>query len=94
MNATRIGDNDSGHDYCPPRALSTGSKDVIINNRGAGRVGDTYPAHKCPLHIPHIGEIASGSNSVFINNRRAGRVGDAVSCGGNVAGGSSDVFIG
>nr|DAL27908.1 MAG TPA_asm: Baseplate wedge protein [Caudoviricetes sp.] len=38
--------------------------------------------------------IASGSASVFINGKAAGRVGDPVSCGGTVAEGSSNVFIG
>nr|DAL91830.1 MAG TPA: Baseplate wedge protein [Caudoviricetes sp.] len=38
--------------------------------------------------------IASGSVTVFINGRAAGRIGDAVSCGGRVAVGSSNVLIG
>ncbi|WP_423754269.1 PAAR domain-containing protein [Acidaminococcus massiliensis] len=38
--------------------------------------------------------INSGSNSVLINGKGAGRVGDSVSCGGSVAQGSPDVFIG
>lgn len=93
-NATRIGDNDSGHDKCPSRSLSSGSSNVFINKKGAGRVGDSYPVHSCDDHPPHSGAIASGSSSVFINGRKAGRVGDAVSCGGSVAQGSSNVFIG
>lgn len=91
---TRIGDNDSGHDACPPRGLGEGSENVFVNNKSAGRVGDTYPAHGCPIHLPHTGVISSGSRTVFINGKSAGRVGDSVSCGGNVAQGSENVFAG
>jgi len=35
-----------------------------------------------------------GSSSVYINGKAAGRIGDPVSCGGTVAEGSSNVFIG
>lgn len=92
--ATRKGDNDTGHDACPPRGLSSHSPDVYINGIPAGRVGDTYPAHGCPLHSPHSGAIAKGSSTVFINGIPAGRVGDPVTCGGAVAEGSKNVFIG
>lgn len=93
-NATRLGDLDTGHDACLPTALVTASSNVFINGRGAGRVGDSYAAHGCINHPSHSGVIASGSSSVFINGRAAGRIGDAVSCGGSVAEGSSNVFIG
>ena len=65
---TRLGDNDTGHDACPPRGLATGSPDVIVNGQPAGRVGDSYPAHSCPAHPPHSGVIAAGSSTVFIND--------------------------
>lgn len=93
-NATRLGDLDTGHDACPPTALNSASTNVFINGKGAGRVGDSYVAHGCVNHPSHSGVIASGSSSVFINGRAAGRIGDAVSCGGSVAEGSSNVFIG
>lgn len=93
-NATRLNDNDTGHDACPPTALNSASSDVIINGRGAGRIGDTYSPHGCIVHPAHSGNIASGSASVFINARAAGRIGDPVSCGGSVAQGSGNVFIG
>ncbi len=93
-NATRLGDLDTGHDACPPTALISASTNVFINGKGAGRVGDSYAAHGCVNHPSHSGDIASGSSSVFINGRAAGRIGDAVSCGGSVAEGSSNVFIG
>lgn len=92
--ATRLGDMDTGHDACPPTALVSASRDVLINFKGAGRVGDSYAPHGCPVHAPHTGVIASGSSTVFINNRAAGRIGDSVSCGGSVATGSPNVFIG
>ena len=37
--ATRIEDNCSGHDACPPRPLIEGSPNVFTNGRNAGRVG-------------------------------------------------------
>ena len=92
--ATRLGDMDTGHDACPPTALVTASDNVIINGKGAGRVGDTYAPHGCVDHSTHAGSISSGSSTVFINGKPAGRVGDSVSCGGSVADGSPNVFIG
>ena len=91
---TRVGDNDTGHDACPPRPLAEGSPDVYINGIPAGRVGDAYVAHGCPAHPPHTGVITSGSGTVFINGRAAGRIGDPVARGGSVAGGSPNVFVG
>lgn len=91
---TRLGDKDTGHDACPPRALAQGSPNVIINGLLAGRVGDQYNSHGCLEHPPHTGVISSGSSSVFINGIPAGRIGDSVSCGGNVAEGSPNVFVG
>ena len=92
--ATRVGDINTGHDSCAPVPLGSGSPDVFINGRAAGRVGDTYAVHGCDIHPSHSGHISSGSSSVFINGKPAGRIGDAVSCGGSVAEGSPDVFIG
>ena len=67
---------------------------MYINGIPAGRVGDAYVAHGCSVHPPHTGVIASGSGTVFINGRAAGRIGDPVSCGGAVAVGSPNVFVG
>ena len=92
--ATRVGDLNTGHDSCAPVPLVSGSPDVFINGRAAGRVGDAYAVHGCDVHPSHSGHISSGSSSVFINGKPAGRIGDAVSCGGSVAEGSPDVFIG
>lgn len=91
---TRVGDNNTGHDACPPTALSSGSPNVNINGIPAGRVGDSYTPHGCPAHVPHVGTIAAGASHVFINGKAVGRVGDPVTCGGSVAAGSPNVFIG
>lgn len=92
--ATRLGDNDTGHDACPPTALVTASGNVFINGKGAGRINDTYAPHGCDVHPSHSGHVACGSATVFINGRQAARVGDSVSCGGSVAQGSPNVMIG
>ena len=91
---TRLGDTCTGHDDCPPVALTSASGDVLINGKGAGRVGDSYAPHSCTVHPSHSGTISSGSGSVTINGRPAARVGDPVSCGGSVAQGSGNVTIG
>lgn len=93
-NATRLGDLDTGHDACSPTVLITASSNVFINGKGAGRVGDSYAAHGCIIHPSHSGVVASGSRSVFINGQPAARIGDPVSCGGTVAEGSPNVYIG
>lgn len=92
--ATRLGDKDTGHDACGSTALISASNNVFINGKGAGRVGDSYASHGCIVHPSHSGVIAAGSGSVFINGKAAGRVGDPVSCGGSVAEGSGNVFVG
>lgn len=92
--ATRLGDNNTGHDACPPVPLVSASPNVFINGKAAGRIGDSYSSHSCRVHSPHAGSVSSGSGTVFINGKPAARIGDSVSCGGNVAEGSPNVFIG
>lgn len=92
--ATRVGDDCTGHDACPAVPLVSGSPNVFINGKAAGRVGDPYSPHGCEDHSTHTPHIASGSSSVFINGIPAGRIGDSVDCGGSVAQGSPNVFIG
>ena len=91
---TRLGDLGSGHDFCGDRNLASASSNVFINGKGAGRVGDSYTSHSCEDHPPHSGVIAGGSQTVFVNGRRVGRIGDGISCGGSVAQGSPNVFVG
>lgn len=92
--ATRLNDNSTGHDACPPVPLVEGSPNVIINGRPAGRLGDHYASHGCVIHPGHQDVIAAGSSKVVINGRPAARVGDAVSIGGTVQNGSGNVIIG
>ena len=94
MNATRLDDLCTGHDACNPVALIEASKNVMINGRGAGRVGDSYLSHSCPEHPPHTPHIANGSATVFVNGKSLARIGDAVDCGGSVMEGSENVFAG
>ena len=91
---TRVGDNDTGHDACPPRPLATGSGDVFTNGIQTGRQSDSYVPHGCIVNAPHSGIIASGSGTVYVNGLQIGRIGDPVSCGGSVAVGSGNVFAG
>ena len=93
-SATRLNDNCTGHDSCGPRPLITGSGDVFINGRSAGRQTDRYAAHGCIVHSSHSDVITGGAPSVFVNGLPLARVGDAVSLGGSVAEGSPDVFAG
>lgn len=92
--ATRLNDNCTGHDACPPVPLIEGSPNVIINERPAGRVGDHYSTHGCVAHSDHQDVIASGSSKVVINGKPAARIGDAVSLGGAVQDGSGNVIFG
>ncbi len=91
---TRVGDNDTGHDACPPTALASGSPNVFVNGIPVGRVSDPYEPHGCPVHPPHVGHIADGAPHVFVNGLKVGRIGDPVDCGGSVAVGSPNVFVG
>lgn len=94
MNSARLGDNCTGHDACPPRPIVEASPNVFINGKRAARLGDMLAAHGCPIHPSHTGYISTGSATVFINGKKAARIGDAVSCGGAIAEGSSNVFVG
>ncbi len=93
--AARLNDSCTGHGCWPPRNNIAASDNVMINGRGAHRVGDGWAVHCCPA-IPecHDSVLASGSRSVMVNGRAAGRVGDTVACGSTVASGSDNVMIG
>ena len=88
---------DAGVPHCSGYTIATASTDVIINGRGAARVGDVSTSHlrpggkKCP---GHVAPISKGSSSVFINGRPAARVGDSLAGCTRVATGSGDVIIG
>ncbi len=88
---------DAGVPHCSGYTIATASTDVIINGRGAARVGDVSTSHlrpggkKCP---GHVAPISKGSSGVFINGRPAARVGDSLAGCTRVATGSGDVIIG
>lgn len=92
--AGRLADIGSGHGCFAPSPVIEGSEDVFTNSRPALRKGDAVLPHSCGRSPGHKREVSAGSASVNINNRPAARIGDAISCGGSVATGSSDVFIG
>lgn len=91
----RLGDRSTGHPHCyPPSPIISASSNVIVNGRGAARVGDSYQVHgACSDHSPHGYSAASGSGSVFVNGRPVHRLGDATSCC-SCAQGSSNVIAG
>lgn len=96
--AARLGDSSSGHSCFPATPIVAGSPDVSINGKPAARKGDTVIPHGCPCpytpHGFHGRSISAGSSNVSINGKPAARVGDAIDCGGSVAAGSGNVFIG
>lgn len=96
--AARMGDSCAGHGCFPSTPITAGSGDVSINGRPAARKGDTVLLHACPCpnmpHGVHGRAISAGSASVSINGKAAARCGDAIGCGGSIAAGSGNVFIG
>lgn len=100
-NAARVGDISSGHDFCRPVEIVSGSQKVFINGKAAARVGDILGEHDClgtyENHAPHVPVIATGSQKVFIDGRAAARVGDSVSCGvfgeSQIVTGSENIFF-
>lgn len=92
----RLGDNSAGHPHCyPARPNVEASGNVIVNGRGAHRLGDGWAVHgACVLHSPHGGAASSGSATVMVNGRPVCRIGDAISCGDSMAEGSGDVIAG
>lgn len=93
--AIRLGDVSTGHPHCyPARPNVEASGDVMINGKGAHRVGDAWAIHgACKDHSPHGGVAASGSSNVFVNGRNLCRIGDSISCGDIMAEGSNDVIV-
>ena len=93
--AVRKDDICTGHGCWPPRSNVSASSNVIINTKGAHRVGDGWDSHTCPS-IPetHSSVQASGSATVIVNGKSLARIGDAIACGSKNATGSSDVIVG
>lgn len=91
---TRLGDVCTGHGPFPPRSSTSASSNVLINGKGAHRVGDSWAVHCAPGSVCHGGNLASGSGTVFVNGQPLGRIGDSINCGSFVAEGSPNVFAG
>lgn len=78
--------------------IATGSKDVWINSRPAARAAAPPSMEDnviCAMHssgVPPM--IAQGSDNVYIDSLPAARKGDKTTCGGTIAEGSENVFIG
>ena len=87
---------DAGVPHCSAYVIATASSDVLINGRGAARVGDVSTPHRVPARIcfTHLAPIVIGSTSVLINGRPAAFVGSYLAGCTFVATGSSDVIIG
>jgi len=90
---TRLGDICTGHDAWPPRANNQASGDVLVNNIGVHREGDSWAIH-CKRLSCHVSVQAGGSGTVFVNNKAISRIGDPIACGSLVAAGSPNVFAG
>jgi uncharacterized Zn-binding protein involved in type VI secretion len=89
---SRLGDNCTGHDACPPRPSNEASPNVFSNGIAVHRQGDGWAAHGCPDHPAHGAVTSQGSPNVFVNGRPIARIGDPVSCGSSIAQGSPNVF--
>lgn len=97
-NAARLGDICTGHECWPSRPNVEGSPNVFVNGIPLHRQDDGWIVHCCTHpgvpHGCHGSVLASGSSTVYANGKQAGRIGDPVACGGTVATGSENVFIG
>jgi uncharacterized Zn-binding protein involved in type VI secretion len=90
---TRLGDKCTGHGCFPPRANTSASGNVFVNNIAAHRQSDAWATHCCGPSC-HDSVLASGSGTVFVNNLQLARIGDPVACGSAIAAGSDNVFAG
>jgi uncharacterized Zn-binding protein involved in type VI secretion len=91
-SAVRLGDVCTGHGCYGGRANASASGNVMINSRGAHRVGDAWGEHGCAVCPDHGSSQASGSPTVFVNSRPLARVGDSVACGSANSTGSGNVI--
>lgn len=89
--SVRLGDVCTGHGCFPSRPNVQASNNVIVNGRGAHRLGDGWATHCCVSC--HGGSAAQGSPNVIVNGRPKCRIGDAVSCGSAMATGSTNVIV-
>jgi RHS repeat-associated protein len=86
--------------FIPPSIegkIVSGSGNVKFNSLPAARAAasievDTVACNKHSSGSPPM--LAQGSDNVFINDQPAARIGDMTTCGGTIAKGSEDVFVG
>jgi uncharacterized Zn-binding protein involved in type VI secretion len=90
--SVRLGDQCTGHGCYSGRANISASANVLINSRGAHRVGDAWSSHGCAVCPPHGASQSSGSPTVFINSKPLARIGDAIDCGSQNSTGSANVI--
>lgn len=86
----------SGHEAFPPRPSTSGSDNVIIENKQALREGDAYASHTEVVdpHRTHSSIVTGGSSKIMVNNKRMARIGDSVGCGSVIAQGAKKVQAG
>ena len=85
--------------FIPPSIegeIVTGSPNVNFNSLPAARAAapGALDTIKCDKHSGTPPMLAQGSDNVFINDQPAARIGDMTTCGGTIAKGSDDVFVG
>ena len=98
---TRDGDATTTGHGCDATTTVTGpSTDVFCNSKGVERKTDPTAAHTIPnsasppVCVSHSGAVINaGSGTVFVNGKAIARIGDSCD-GGNITGGSSNVFAG
>jgi uncharacterized Zn-binding protein involved in type VI secretion len=91
----RVDDVCTGHGPFPSRKVIQGSGNVFANGLPVHRELDKLATHCKPPPITcHGGVLALGLGSVLVNGRPIARRGDPVSCGGEIATGSPNVFAG
>ena len=74
---TRVGDNNTGHDACPPTALSSGSPNVPAHAPHVGNIAAGAPhvfingkaVGRIGDPVSCGGSVAVGSPNVFIGNK-------------------------
>jgi uncharacterized Zn-binding protein involved in type VI secretion len=88
---------DAGVVHCTGYVMATASDDVLVNNRGVVRIGDTSSVHLLPARrrcVAHTAAVSAASQTVFVNNRPMARRGDPLGGCTRIATGSADVVAG
>lgn len=89
----RLGDICTGHGAFPPRKVDSASSNVVVNGKGAVRLGDHWVTHCSPASC-HDSTSSKGSSTVFVNGKPLVRKSDAIACGSKANTCSSDVISG